>query len=286
MKKAILAFLVACASSASAQVTYGTYEQPLEGRRYETLRALANYIDEAAQQGLQDAIADARSGSAAERRQLVYVRQFARQADAFHQRVDNYQADPGDVADEVEILAVRAKRASTRTRALQGARDDFQRITDGIDRMRRVLNGEEVQVPSGYGTTEDYERDYGPFGNPSRYPRGFTEAQVQQIRQVARDLDTSASRAWRLAQRSSNVADATRYISDLEHFASQVSDLHRQVDQNLDVNQVTTTVGHLLEDARAADRSMRQGSVLRDVWYEWTRTISLVQQLNDLVTRR
>jgi hypothetical protein len=279
--------LLACAASAAAQVTYGTYEQPLEGRRYETLRALANYVDEAAQQALQEAIADARYGSAAERRQLVYIRQFARQADNFHQRVDNYQADPGDVADEVEILGVRARRASARTRALESTRDDFTRITDAIDRMKRLMNGEDVQVPSAYGTTEDYERDYGPFGGYGTGVRGFTGAEVQQFRQLGRDLNVSANRAWRLAQRSSNVAGVERYIASLQHFATQAADLQRRADEKvMDVNEVGPVVTHLLEDARAADRDMRQGRVLRDVWYEWTHAISLLTQMNDMVTRR
>src|SRR2546426_11508579 len=47
-----VAALAAGAGRASAQTVWGTYEQPLEGRRFETMRALAHYLDEAAQDAL------------------------------------------------------------------------------------------------------------------------------------------------------------------------------------------------------------------------------------------
>ena len=75
---AVAGFVLA-GTSASAQVRYGTYDQPLEGQRYDTMRALAHYLDETAQDALQGATQDARYGTAAQRRVVTTVRAFARQ---------------------------------------------------------------------------------------------------------------------------------------------------------------------------------------------------------------
>jgi hypothetical protein len=42
---------------------------------------------------------------------------------------------------------------------------------------------------------------------------------------------------------------------------------------------------HMLEDARAADRSMRQARMFSDAWDEWQKTIGILEQLDALVRR-
>ena len=63
----------------SAESPYGTRDRPLEGQRYETLRALANRLDETARGALEGAAAEARRGasSSEEDRFMPSIRSFA-----------------------------------------------------------------------------------------------------------------------------------------------------------------------------------------------------------------
>ena len=81
--------LAAGADTASAQTVWGTYEQPLEGRRFETMRALAHYLVEAAQDALAGTLQTRRRGSPTDRRYITAVRDFARQAESLHTRMDD-----------------------------------------------------------------------------------------------------------------------------------------------------------------------------------------------------
>ena len=86
---ASLLFVGLSVASASAQTVWGTYEQPLEGRRFETMRALAHYLDEAAQDALAGTLQTRRRGSPTDRRYITAVRDFARQAESLHTRMDD-----------------------------------------------------------------------------------------------------------------------------------------------------------------------------------------------------
>src|SRR5207244_13054208 len=97
-----VAALAAGAGRASAQTVWGTYEQPLEGRRFETMRALAHYLDEAAQDALAGTLQTRRRGSPTDRRYITAVRDFARQAESLHTRMDDYAASQFDVPDDVD----------------------------------------------------------------------------------------------------------------------------------------------------------------------------------------
>jgi hypothetical protein len=281
--------VLAGGASAGAQVTYGTTEQPLEGRRYEIMRALANYLDETAQAVLQSAVQDARSGTATQRRLIPTVRTFVRQAQDFHRSVDSYQAQRDDIVDDVNYLIARARRLNDRLRtqrAFASTYSDWRSVNDALDRMRRLLAGEDVQVPTPYGDVEDVEQDYGPFRDVYQGTRGMTGASLQEFRRLAHDLDASAARVSDLAQRS-ETAGNDKLLADLQHFASQAEDLHRRADANVvDPSEIGPVVSHLLDDARAADRNMRQPGSLRNVWYEWSRTMSILSRMNDLATQR
>ena len=117
---ALAAMLAAAGSTAFAQTTYGTYEQPLEGRRYETLRALANYVDQTAHDAYDAAREDARHGSRTARTILPALRTFATAAADFHDRLDNYDASSSDVPDDVDSLTLRARRIQARLRTARG----------------------------------------------------------------------------------------------------------------------------------------------------------------------
>jgi len=297
---------LAGARYASAQTVWGTYDQPLEGRRFETMRALAHYLDEAAQDALAGTVQARRRGTPADRRYITAVRDFARQAESFHTRMDDYDVSPFEVPDEVDYLAARARRVSQLVRgvgAYQGTYDDWNSVTDTLSRMRRALNGEDVEVPPAHDEYGDYNRDYGYLGRGGTADRGIvttgrtdtyggtysgaalTGARLQQFRDLAHQLDTSASRTLVAAERGAPSDDRARGIlADLRHFAEQARNLHDRSDANeLAPREIGGIIDHLREDARLADRNMRNARAFSDAWDEWSRTIDVLNRMADLM---
>jgi len=297
---------LAGARYASAQTVWGTYDQPLEGRRFETMRALAHYLDEAAQDALAGTVQARRRGTPADRRYITAVRDFARQAESFHTRMDDYDVSPFEVPDEVDYLAARARRVSQLVRgvgAYQGTYDDWNSVTDTLGRMRRVLNGEDVEVPPAHDEYGDYNRDYGYLGRGGTADRGIvttgrtdtyggtysgaalTGARLQQFRDLAHQLDTSASRTLVAAERGAPSDDRARGIlADLRHFAEQARNLHDRSDANeLAPREIGGIIDHLREDARLADRNMKDARAFSDAWDEWSRTIDVLNRMADLM---
>jgi hypothetical protein len=303
---AAVAALATGADRASAQTVWGTYEQPLEGRRFETMRALAHYLDEAAQDALAGTVQARRRGTPADRRYITAVRDFARQAEAFHTRMDDYDGAQFEVPDEVDFLTVRARRVNQlvrRASTYQATYDDWKRVIDTLGLMRRALNGEEVEVPAAHDEYGDYDRDYGYLGRGGNADRGtvttgrtdtyggtysrttLTGARLQQFRELAHQLDTSARQTLTAAERNAPNNDRARSIlADLRHFAEQARSLHDRSDAN-DVapREIGGIIDHLLEDARLADRNMRDARAFSDTWDEWARTIDVLNRMANLM---
>jgi hypothetical protein len=175
------AMLIPAAIPASAQTLqfrFGTSSRPLSGQRYETMRRLAHYLDRVAEHAAREA--DDRSsgggyyddhGAYGERRggsssRALY--DFATQAEAFHQRIDDYVSSPYDLPNEVLALERAAKRVERRIG--RGGIDrhvasDWREVRDVLERMKQVLYGRNVGLPSGWNR---YSGDYQPylrFGN-------------------------------------------------------------------------------------------------------------------------
>jgi hypothetical protein len=291
--------------NASGQTVWGTYDQPLEGRRFETMRALAHYLDEAAQDALAGTVAARRRGTPADRRYITAVRDFARQAESFHTRMDDYNVTPFEVPDDVDYLAVRARRVNQLVRqagAYQGTYDDWRRVIDTLGLMRRALNGENVEVPAAHDEYGDYDRDYGYLGRGGRVDPGtvttgqpdtyrmypgaaLTGPRLQQFRGLARQLDTSARQTLAAAERSApNNERARSILADLRHFAEQARNVRDRSDaDDVAPREIGGIIDHLLEDARLADRNMRDARAFSDAWDEWSRTIDTLNRMTDLL---
>jgi hypothetical protein len=303
---AAVAALAAGAGRASAQTVWGTYDQPLEGRRFETMRALAHYLDEAAQDALAGTVQARRRGTPADRRYIMAVRDFARQAESFHTRMDDYGVTPFEVPDEVDYLTARARRVNQLVRRVgtyQGTYDDWTSVINTLGLMRRALNGEDVEVPAAHDEYGDYDRDYGYLGRGGTADRGtvttgrtgtyggtysgttLTGARLQQFRELAHQLDTRASRTLAAAERSAPNNDRARTIlADLRHFAEQARSLHDRSDANeVAPREIGGVVDHLLEDARLADRNMRDARAFSDAWDEWAQTIDVLNRMANLM---
>lgn len=286
------------AASAQESTRWGDRQRPLEGRRYETMRALAHYLDETAQDALQTAIDDSRQGSSS-RRVIPSLRDFARRADDFHRLVDDYEATRFDIPPRVNDLISRARRVNARLRtayAEQSTREDWNNVIDVLDRMRQLMAGQDVQVPAAHGDFEDYDRDYGPFrdthggvartGDMGGSVIGLRGQQLQEFRRLAHELDTSALRAHQLAETSmaSHSHRHQQFLADLRRFAERAQDIHKRADNNIvDPRDIGPIVNKLLTDARSTDRSLRETRVFPEVWDQWTRTIDVLNRMADLV---
>ena len=299
------------ATTASAQVyTRSNGRQaPLQADRIETMRSLAHFLDEGAQFTLEeatDALANSRNG--ADRAFLDSLRRFAARTESFHDRLDSYQANPWDLDADVRVLLTEARRVNSRLRrinAVSNLYDDWAEVVDDVNRMQRLMAGENVQVPTAHAEWDDRDADaegrdhsHGGVGAAGgAHDRGgygadqsgfLTGRELQDVRQLAHDLDAQARRA--VATAEGNTADASgrglQMLGSLRHFVGQTAALHDRTDSDrVDPRDFGAAVTHLMEDARAADAGMRQARVFSDAWDEWQQTITILGQLNAAVRR-
>jgi len=296
-------------TSASAQIYSGNSNRrtTLEGDRFETMRSLAHFLDEGTQFTLEeatDSLANSRNRS--DRALLGSLQRLADRTSAFHDRLDSYAADPWDVDSEVRSLFTEARRVNSRMRrinAVSNLYDDWAAVVDDVNRMQRLLAGEDVQVPRAHAEWDNSGMDNGRY--PATNDNGYggvrqvgnygndrtawiTGRDLQEARRLSHDLDTQARRA--LATAEGNTSDASgrgaQLLGDLRHFVNQTSALHDRTDSDrIDPRDFGGVVTHLMEDARAVDNSMRQARVFSDAWDEWQRTINTLEQLDAIVRR-
>lgn len=259
-------------AAASAETPYGTHDRPLDGLRYETLRALANHLDETARGALEGAADDSRDGtSSSEAKILSSVRSFARAAGDFHRMVDNYRTVPFEVPAQLDALAARAHQVNDRIRAahaLESTYDDWDAILDALARMGLLLAGRDVDVPAPHVVA--------PLSGP----------RLQEFRQLANDLQVSAMQAHEQAKRDVGEyrARGRQFLGELYYFAVQSRDLRSRADATrVNPQQIGPIVDRLLEDARQADRRMRDARVFTSVWDDSGRTVTILRRMASLV---
>lgn len=278
---------VAGTGKAAAQ-TYGRADAPLEGQRYETMRALAHYLDERAEHAHAQAT-ESPSRSRNTRLFVASVRDFARRAQGFHRRMDNYINEPWDVPRDVSSLEVRAQRVGyrmRRARLFEHIYDDWDAVLDVLDRMERLLAGESVQVPPAHAPRPSPTPTATPAPSPTPAP-GLQGASLQEFRRLAHELDVQAKRTLEAARRdaaSPPTDTERRFLEDLSHFSDEARSLHEKTDAGvLRPEEARPIVAHLLADARRADEGMRSANVFADVWAEWSEAVRRLNRMAELV---
>jgi len=265
-------FLGPSVQAASAETLYGTRDRPLEGRRYDTLRALAHRLDETARGAVEGAADDAqRRPSSSDARFLSSVRAVALGAGDFERMVDSYQTSPFDVPAQLDDVTTRAQRANDRirsARALESTYDDWDAMLDVLQRMRLLLAGRDVDVPAAHVAA------------------ALSGSRLQEFRQLAQDVDSSAKRAHTRAKR--DVGDypqrGEQFLGELNYFAAQSRDLGSRANAaQVDPQQIGPIVDRLLAEARQADRRMRDARVFTSVWDDSGRTITILNRMASLV---
>lgn len=257
--------------TASEETQYGTQDRALEGQRYQTLRALARHLDETARGALEGASDDAQHGTSPEARFLSSIRSFARRSDDFHSMMDNYRTLPFDVPAQVDALTTRARQVNDgirSARVLENTYDDWEAVLDVLEQMRLVLAGRDVEVPAAHVVA------------------ALSGSRLQEFRQLAHDVDISATRAHETARRDlGDYPDrGQQFLGELHYFAAQSRDLHSRADAGqVNPQQIGPIVDRLLEDARRADRRMRDARVFASVWPNSGQTITILQRMASLV---
>jgi len=179
---ALLVPVAPCASGADAHpaapVRFGTVDSPFRRGQFETMRALAHYLDGAARNAADAAKAKSSNRSSSTRKFLASLDDFSRGATAFHARMDDYEIHPWDVSVDVLKLDRSAGRVNDTIRrkaTWAGVADDWNGVVDALGRMKSVMEGLGVQVPPALRRLPDYDRDYGPF--PEGRDQGYEQYQ-------------------------------------------------------------------------------------------------------------
>jgi hypothetical protein len=263
--------LGASIQTTAAETWKGPGDRPLESRRYETLRGLARHLDETAQGALEGAADDARHGTTSDSRFLSSIRAFAQRAHDFHTVTDGDQKLAVEVPARVSDLTTLAHQVDGRiraARALESTYDDWDAVLDVLERMRLLLDGREVTVPSAHVVA------------------ALGGASLQEFRQLAGALEISATRAHDGAKRDlGDYRDRGRqFLGELEYFAAQSRDLHGRAEAGrVNPQEIGPIVDRVLEDARQADRRMRDARVFTSVWDDSGRTIVILRRMANLV---
>jgi hypothetical protein len=271
-----VAVVLLCPSlQASAESPYGTRHRPLEGKSYETLRALAQHLDETARGALEGATDDVQQAeSSAEARFLSSIRSFARRADDFQRMVGSYPTSPFEVPAHVEDLATRAHQVNDSihsAHALKNTYDDWEAVLDVLERIRLLLVGGDVEVPAAHVVA------------------ALSGSRLHEFRQLALEVANGATQAHEKAKQDVGdyPARGQQFVGELHYFAVQSRELHDQADAGpVDPQQIGPIVDHLLAQAREADRRMRDARVFASVWDDSGRTITILLQMTRLVRSR
>lgn len=263
----------------------------MEGSRYATLRSLAEYVDDGAQFALEqarEAVAGGGERSPSERALMQSLRDFARQARAFHSKVDDYEFQPWQVDSDLSRLRMAARTVRVRMRRVPALRDtleDWDLVLTDLGNMQRLMSGGSVTLRR---PDPEWDSASGPHHEPSFPTNGAEDLRDQRLedfRALARELDASVGRAYAAAQRQradySPAGD--EHLSDLQHFATLAGEVRGRVDAGaVRPGEIGPLVTHLLEDARRADASMRRARVFTGVWEEWSRTVDTLNRMSAL----
>jgi hypothetical protein len=288
----VLALLALRPAPAQAQVNIqfrlGGPDRPLQGRNFQQMRALAHYLDEQAWEASN--VANEQVAYSERTRQVIaMINDFAQRASDFHERVDTYQTNPWDLRREVASLDDAARRVSysiRRARVYSNVVDQWNDVVEAMNRMKSVLNGRDVVIPPPHRRGSDYERDYGAFVGGSaqeqrpqapyeagNYQPGYSQAQqpralsgreLDEFRNLARDLDATVARALETTERYRGRGgfDENLYAG-LKQMNNEVSSLWQNVDQEqVDAARWTPTIQRLQNDARNFVSSMTSSGTM------------------------
>ena len=267
----LLAVAMPCAPLAPSFASAGNAGPALIGPRLQTMRSLARYLDETAQGLLEGASDSVLAEPSSDARSLTPVRAFARSARDFRSSVDAYAEAPFDVASRVDALAEVSRAVEERLRTaavLPATYPEWAAVRDVLERMRMSLAGGDVEVPAAYVV---------PL---------LAGARLARFQELAAALDESAAGAHSRARQELDGYPGrwAQFVGELHYFAALTKDVRARADTgSVSPRAVGPVVDDLLKEAREADRRMRDAGVFKEVWDASSRTITLLQEMANLV---
>jgi hypothetical protein len=295
------------ASAQRFQFRFGTQSRPLQGRSFQTMRALSHYLGELSEHAASEAQQNAQEGTPGEERAIAAMTDFATRASDFHERMDNYQTSPWVLPREVQDLDRRARRVN----AWLGAGNfddhvisDWYQVVDTLERMKRVLYGQDVDVPVSRYRGGDYEQDYKPvldYNSPSPWDSGehhghggvvaipggggviyIEGANLNQVRSDLHALDAHVSRAHEIAEAAMNRDGPAnqRFFERIHAFNERTHELHRFIDMNqINPHELRPLLEGLGNEARSVDQALRESHAIPEVWNEWAAVLQTIDRM-------
>jgi hypothetical protein len=262
-----------------------TQSGDLEGSRYETMRVLAGRLVDRLQ-GTRDELRITREAES----EMSTLASLIEKARRFRDSLENYSNPPRYVRDDVNELDRIARDLESRTRNVQvstRAYDNWRGALDVIDRMQRLLAGQDVDIPpasgpsggSTYPTYPTYPSTGGTYGSV------LTGTALEDFRRSAHEIVVRGTLARDTAERSGTIYNDSdrRVLSDLSYFLSQARDLDsRALATSVDRRDVRPLVERLSDDARRLDSAMRVSSAFSRTNADWAEVMRGVQRLLDL----
>lgn len=260
----------------------------LEGSRYETMRVLASRLVER----IEATHSELRATRTAES-EMGLLSDLLERSRRFRERMEDYGNPPRYVRTDVEELDRLARDYENRTRDIQASQravDNWRGALDVIDRMKRVLAGENVDIPPAGSPTGG--STYPPYPSSPSYPSGGTYGSVlsgtalEDFRRTAHEVVVRASLARDTAERSGTAYSDSerRLLADMSYFVSAARELDtRATASTVNRQDVRPYVDRMLEDARRLDRAMRDANAYSRVWSDWAEVLRGVQRLSDMV---
>ncbi len=261
----------------------------LEGSRYETMRVLAGRLVDRLQ-GTRDELRASREAE----REMAPLGDLIEKARRFRDQMENYSNPPRYVRDDVNELDRMARDLESRTREVRvstRAYDNWRGALDVLDRMQRLLAGQDVDIPpaSGSPSTGSGGSTYPTYPtSPSTggsYGSVLSGTALEDFRRTAHEVSVRATLARDTAERSGTVYNDTdrRLLADLSYFLSGARDLDtRAAATTVDRRDVRPLVERLSEDARRLDSGMRSSSAFSRSSTDWADVMRGVQRLMDL----
>jgi hypothetical protein len=256
----------------------------VEGSRYETMRVLSDRLVERLE-GLRDELRVTRNTQA----ETPLFSDLLERARRFRDQMQDYASPRRYVRSDVEELDRLMRDYDDRTRNVSASSRAvrlWEGAQDVVDRMRRLLAGENVEIPprgTDYPSSPSYPTyPTGPSGSSGSILSGSA---LDDFRRTAHEVVVRATLARDSAERAGGTYSepARRVLADMTYFVSGARDLESRASAStVDRRDVRSYVDRLLEDARRIDRSMRESSSYSGAWTDWSEVIRLLQRLSDI----
>ena len=271
---------VACGTTYSAPPPSSSSGE-LSGSRYETMRVLAGRLVDRLQ-ATRDELRAAREAES----EISTLSDLLERARRFRDSMENYGNPPRYIREDVNELDRMARDLEARTRDVRvstRAYDNWRGALDVLDRMQRLLAGQDVDIPPATGPTSGstYPPTYPPTGGTYGV---LTGTALEDFRRSAHEVVVRATLARDTAERATIYSDADRrLLSDLSYFLSQARDLdNRAMATSVDRRDVRPLVERLSDEARRLDSALRSATAFSRSLTDWAEVMRGVQRLMDL----